>query len=254
MSDIIQSVDRALEILIFLQNEGKETSVTKIANDMGIYKSTVHRTLMTLEARGFVSRNPSTEKYWLGSRLFGLGKSVEDKLGLTELIRPYAKRLSQKYNEVVNISVLERNPGLPYRSLLVLKEMSDTQLLSVNPAVGSSIDCHCSSVGKSLLAFCEDVDLSVYRDAELAAYTEKTIASYPELLAEIEKVRKQGYAMDCDEQEIGLTCIGAPIFKRNGTALAAISLSGPTSRLLSGDVEEKIAAVRKTAAEISTNF
>ena len=175
MSDIIQSVDRALELLIFLQNEGKETSITKIANDMGIYKSTVHRTLMTLESRGFVSRNPETEKYWLGNRLFSLGKSVENKLGKQELMRPAVKQLSQKYNEVVNVSILERNPGRPYRSLLILKEMSDSQLLSVNPAVGSSIDCHCSSVGKCLLAFCEDVNLSVYRDTKLASYTEKTI-------------------------------------------------------------------------------
>ena len=66
MSDNIQSVDRALELLIYLQNEGKETSVTKIANDMGIYKSTVHRTLMTLESKGFVSRNPETGKGSMG--------------------------------------------------------------------------------------------------------------------------------------------------------------------------------------------
>lgn len=254
MSDIIQSVDRALELLIFLHNEGKETSITKIANDMGIYKSTVHRTLMTLEARGFVSRNPETEKYWLGSRLFSLGKSVEDKVGHQEIMRPYLKKLSQKYNEVVNVSILERNPGKPYRSLLVLKEMSDSQLLSVNPAVGSSIDCHCSSVGKCLLAFCEDVDISVYRDTELASYTEKTISTYAALVEEIEKVRSQGYAIDCDEQEMGLTCIGAPIFGRKGVAIAAISLSGPTSRLFAGDLEEKISSLRRTAAEISTNF
>ena len=64
-SDIIQSVDRALEFLIYLYNEGKETSVTQIANDLGVYKSTVFRTLTTMEARGFVKKNPETEKYWL---------------------------------------------------------------------------------------------------------------------------------------------------------------------------------------------
>lgn len=254
MSDNIQSVDRALELLIYLQNEGKETSVTKIANDMGIYKSTAHRTLMTLESKGFVSRNPETEKYWLGNRLFSLGKSVENKLGKREIIRPVVKQLSEKYNEVVNVSVLKRNPGSPYQSLLVLKEMSDSQLLSVNPAVGSSIDCHCSAVGKCLLAFCTDVDLSVYRDTKLAAYTEKTITTYSKLVEELERVRVQGYAMDCDEQELGLTCIGTPVLDHKGKAIAAISLSGPTSRMLAGDIEEKINSLRQTAAEIATKF
>ena len=76
-SDIIQSVDRALEFLIYLYNEGKETSVTQIANDLGVYKSTVFRTLTTMEARGFVKKNPETEKYWLGNRLFTLGREQD---------------------------------------------------------------------------------------------------------------------------------------------------------------------------------
>ena len=110
-SDVIQSVDRALEVLIYLYYEGKETSITKIANDMGVYKSTVFRTLATLEARGFVKKNPETEKYWLGSRLFTLGKAVENKMGLQEIIRPYARKLYEAYHEVVNVSILERNQG-----------------------------------------------------------------------------------------------------------------------------------------------
>lgn len=79
MADTIQALDRALELLIYLNKQGREVGITQIASDMGVYKSTVFRTLSTLEARGFVSRNPETEKYWLGSQLFVLGKSVENK-------------------------------------------------------------------------------------------------------------------------------------------------------------------------------
>ena len=93
MSDIIQSVDRALEVMIYLYHEGKETSITKIAADLGVYKSTVYRTLVTLENRGFVRKNPETERYWLGNRLFVLGKGVENRMGLPEIVRPYAKKL-----------------------------------------------------------------------------------------------------------------------------------------------------------------
>lgn len=254
MADMIQSVDRALAIMIYLYQEGKETSITKIAADLDIYKSTVYRTLITLENRGFVRKNPETEKYWLGNRLFTLGKGVENRMGLQEIIRPYARKLHDAYGEVVNVSILECNPGDVYRSVIILKEESGRQVLTVNPPVGSSSECHCSSVGKCLLAFSENIDLSPYEATPMRAYTEHTITTVPALRAELGKVRERGYAMDHEELEHGLTCIGAPILNHKGHAVAAISLSGPTSRMLSGDIEERVEAVRRVAKEISNNF
>lgn len=254
MADVIQSVDRAMELLIYLYNQGRETGITKIASDMGVYKSTVFRTLSTLEARGFVSRNPETERYWLGSRLFTLGKSVENKMGMQAIIRPYARKLYDAYHEVVNVSILERNPHDVYRSILILKEESDRQLLTVNSPIGSSSECHCTAVGKCLLAFSDKIDLSVYQQTKLAAHTEYTIMTYERLVSEISHVKDNGYAIDHDEQEAGLTCIGAPILQHAGASVAAISLCGPTSRMLAGDIDERIEAVRRIAREISGNF
>ena len=254
MSDIIQSVDRALEIMIYLHHAGKETSITKSAADLGVYKSTVYRTLITLENRGFVRKNPETEKYWLGNRLFVLGKGVENRMGLQELVRPYAKKLFDAYREVVNVSIPERNPDDEYRSIIVLKEESDRQVLTVNPPVGSSSECYCSSVGKCLLAFSADIDLAVYDAHPMLPHTEHTITTVSALRAELLKVRERGYAMDHEELEYGLTCIGAPVLDQKGEAVAAISLSGPTSRMLAGDIEERIEAVKRIAREISSNF
>ena len=232
--------------------------ITCDCSDMGVYKSTVFRTLSTLEARGFVSRNPETEKYWLGSQLFVLGKSVENKMGIQEVIRPYARRLHQKYHEVVNVSILEHNPGDVYHSVIILKEMSDQQLLTVNPAVGSLSECHCSAVGKCLLAFGDNIDWAPYEERELTRYTVNTILSYEDLKEEIDKVRRRGYAMDHEEQEMGLTCIGAPILDRNKKAVAAISLSGPTSRMNSSVCEdgiERLSAIpRKDISGITRIF
>ena len=254
MSDIIQSVDRALEVMIYLYHEGKETSITKIAADLGVYKSTVYRTLVTLENRGFVRKNPETDKYWLGNRLFVLGKGVENRMGLPEIVRPYAKKLYDAYCEVVNVSILERNPDDVYRSVIILKEESDRQVLTVNPPVGSSSECYCSSVGKCLLAYSSYIDLGVYDTHPMRPHTEHTIITVSALRAELAKVRERGYAMDHEELEYGLTCIGAPILDQKGEAVAAISLSGPTSRMLTGDIEERIEAVKRIAREISSNF
>lgn len=254
MADTIQALDRALELLIYLSRQGKEVGITQIASDMGVYKSTIFRTLSTLEARGFISRNPETEKYWLGGQLFVLGKSVENKMGVQEVIRPYARKLHQRFHEVVNVSIMEHNTGEVYHSVIILKEISDQQLLTVNPPVGSLSECHCSAVGKCLLAFGDHIDLSVYEEKDLTRFTSCTITSAQALREELDKVRRRGYAMDHEEQELGLTCIGAPILDRNHKAVAAISLSGPTSRMNGADIEDRIEAVCNAAREISGNF
>ena len=109
-------------------------------------------------------------------------------------------------------------------------------------------------MGKCLLAFGSKIDLSVYENVSLTAHTAHTITSADALRAELAKIRSDGYAVDREELEMGLTCIGAPILDRSGVALAAISLSGPTSRMLAGDLDERVEAVRRIAREIPNNF
>lgn len=253
-SELIQSVDRALELLIYLQRQGEETGITKIASDLNVYKSTVHRTLTTLEARGFVQKNPVTEKYWLGTRLFTLGKAVENNMGFSEIIRPFARKLHELCRETVNVSILDHNPGELYHSIVIVKEKSPNQVLIVSPKVGSISECHNSSVGKCLLAFTPGVDLNVYKNRELTRYTKNTITSFDEFKAELALVKEKGYAIDCEEKEVGLTCFGVPILDRKGNAVAAISLSGPTSRMMDGDFEGKIGTIRQVASEISRSL
>ena len=157
-------------------------------------------------------------------------------------------------NWVKPITIARHAYGDVYRSVIILKEESPSQVLTVNPPVGSSSECHCSSVGKCLLAFGSKIDLSVYENVSLTAHTAHTITSADVLRAELAKIRSDGYAVDREELEMGLTCIGAPILDRSGVALAAISLSGPTSRMLAGDLDERVEAVRRIAREISNNF
>lgn len=136
MAETIQSVDRALEVLIYLEAADQETSITKMASDMGVYKSTIYRTLATLEARGFVRKNPDTDRYWLGNRLFSLGKSVENHLGIQEVVRPSARKLYEAYHETVNVAILERDHDEVYRSVIVLKEEGGAPDADGEPAGG----------------------------------------------------------------------------------------------------------------------
>jgi len=251
-SEKIGSIDRALDILILLYDENRELGVTEIGSSLGLYKSTVHRTLATLEKRGFVHQNPDNGKYWLGMKLYSIGMAVGEKMPLRQLVQPFARRLSQKFNEVVNVSVLDSTSGKYPRSVLIHKEESTNQVLRINPGVGSTSACYCSAVGKSLLAFSPKEVLDKAKEEEFSVYTPNTLKKWEELMGELESIRVKGYSIDNEEQEIGLTCIAAPILDRNSKAVAALSLSGPTVRMKALDSEEIIGEVMKTAQEISS--
>jgi DNA-binding IclR family transcriptional regulator len=250
-SEKISSIDRALDILILLYDEQRELGVTEIGSALGLYKSTVYRTLATLEKRGFIQQNPENGKYWLGIKLYSIGMAVGEKMPLKQLVQPFARKLSQKFNEVVNVSVLDTTSGKIPRSVLIHKEESTNQVLRINPGVGSTSDCYCSAVGKSLLAFSPKEVLDLAKEEKLSSYTDNTVKNWEQLMRELEEIRVKGYAIDNEEQEIGLTCVAAPILDRNNRAVAAISLSGPTVRMKSMDSEDMINEVKRTAGEIS---
>ncbi|WP_130863280.1 IclR family transcriptional regulator [Bacilliculturomica massiliensis] len=247
----IQALDRALDILILLSENNHEMGISEIAREMDIHKSTVHRTLLTLEEKGFVEQNPENEKYWLGLRLYSIGMSFDANLSIKSIIRPFAQELYDEFHEVVNVSTLEHTDPRHPKSVIILKAEDPGQVLRANPPVGSSSECHCSSVGKCLLAFSSSMDFDQYQQTPLAHHTTNTITHWPAFLDTLEQVRENGYAVDNEELEIGLTCIGAPILNRSGTAIAAISLSGPTQRMRSGDFQYKIQRVKTIAARIS---
>jgi len=247
--DSIQSIARALDILLLLHQEEKEMGVTQISSALGMYKSTVCRTLATLENKGFVQQNPETGKYWMGLKLYSLGMQMRRKMPLQNIAAPLARTLSEKCNEVVHIAVLDPQAE-QYPQQIIIDKFESQQVLSFTPGVGSVSACHGSAVGKCLLAFSDPQQLAEFEGMPLPAFTDKTITDWTVLLGELTAIRAKGFAVDDEELELGLTCIAAPIMGRDHI-VAALSLSGPTSRLQGDLCNEIIQEVRKTAAAIS---
>ncbi|MDK2822436.1 MAG: hypothetical protein PWQ67_413 [Clostridia bacterium] len=249
--ELINSVDRALDILLLLQQEGREMGITQISSALGVYKSTVYRTLVTLENKGFVQQNPDNGKYWLGLRLYSLGMLIKDKLTIKKLTYPYAKALSDKFKEVVHISILDKNAEV-YPKHIIIEKIESQQVLSLTPPIGSSACCHSSAVGKCLLAFTPGKYLEKFIGNELPSFTKKTITKWDDLLKELEKIKKDGYAIDDEELELGLTCVAAPIIGRDGEAIAALSISGPTARVKSEKFKEIVKEIKDVTRQISS--
>ncbi len=245
---IINSVDRTLDILEYLFKKDTDVSISQISKDLDIYKSTVFRTLATLENRGYVVQDSASELYTLGPKIFSYASNKKSNI-LARSIEPYLRRLNDKFLDTVSLSTLVRDSRGVYL-LNTIANVESQHNLSVHFSGTMQSECYCSSMGKCLLAFNSNLDLSVYKRIPLEKFTENTIADYDQLLKELDRIRSQGYAFDDEEREIGLFCLGVPIMS-GGKAVAAMSLSGPASRIREDHLEEKIAYMKELSAEIS---
>ena len=246
-SDKLTSLDRALDVLEFIYEQGGECSLTAIAQGLGVYKSGVHRALQTLKARGFVSQDDLSGRYSLGPRLFILGSRVGENTGLVKALTPAARILAAKYGECVHITMPYFDQGPLPRQLLVAKIQNPGSVLTVSPLVGSVTYCHASASGKCMLAFSTEEQLARYMGHELIALTASTLTDWPALEAQLSLIRLRGYATEDGETEVGLSCTGVPCLRRDGSLWGVISISGPTSRIRALDAEAVVADLRVAA-------
>ena len=246
-SGIINAVDRALDILLYINTQKSPVGISQISQAMGIYKSTVFRTLITLENKHFVRQDQETGKYSLGISLYSMGRAIT----MYDVFTPFAEALAEEFHESVNVSVLDTTTKGPYKSTIVVKAEQKANVLSVNPKLGSSCFCYSSSVGKCLLAFAPDINPALMAQYEFQPYTRNTITSLEKLQNALEDIRRVGYAVDDEEQEIGLTCVGVPIFNNDCVAIASISITGPTQRMREHDFESMIHRLKEVSQEIT---
>ena len=254
MAELLQSVERALEILLYLEQQGRERGVTQIASDLGIHKSTVYRTLVTMEAKGFVQKDPVTERYWLGRRLFALGKRVERQLGIRQVAQPYLRRLCAAYQETAVLTVLVRDAEDGCLGLVVLKEEGGNPVPGADIAVGQESPCAETAAGRCLLAFCRGAAWGRYGQGGKGKRDGGGRLTARDLRAQLRQIREQGCAIGQDELGNGVAEIAVPILKGRGEAVAAISQAGEVTRLLSGDPAERIEAMKRAAREIAAQL
>ncbi|MHC1719684.1 MAG: IclR family transcriptional regulator [Clostridiaceae bacterium] len=243
-TQLLQSVDNALRLTETLNEQGA-MGITELSRELGLGKSTVFRLISTLENRNYVVRDSDSGKYMLSLKWVTIGKTVLKKHSLIKVVHPYLEKLSERYNETAYLSVLNG-----YQMTFVDK-VTSTNAIIMDIKVGSNMPAYCTATGKILLAHKYRDDIGKYvRNIDLRKYTENTITDAKRLKKELESIRLSGYSADDEENEIGLTCFAAPIRNSEGEVIAAISISGPTGRMVKSR-EELITAVKETALEIS---
>jgi DNA-binding IclR family transcriptional regulator len=239
------AVERALSILETLAS-AQEIGVTELANKLGAGKSSVFRLLAALAAKGYVEKNPATERYRLTYKLFVVGSAAAERYGLKDVAAAVMDRLSAETGETVNLGVLEQD------RVVNLHKVEAPQLLRMHLQVGRGVPAHATALGKVLLAGLEPADLDRWLKAHrLTGLTPHTITERRALRRALRQAAERGYSLDNEECSVGLRCVAAAIRDRRGTVVAAVSISGPTRRLPLETIHRLVGPVRAAALEIS---
>ena len=219
----VQSVERALDLLEALAASPTEQGVSALGAKVELPYATIHRLLTTLVSRGYVRRVSSSRKYLLGPQLVPLGDAANKVFrGWTT---PYLKQLAEMSGETANLALLDDTHAV------YLAQVPSRHQLRMFTEVGNRVLPHSTAIGKVLLAYSDEAEIErVIRTNGLPAYTENTITDRAGFFAALKTAREEGYAIDEQEQELGVVCIAVPIVSGE-RPVAAVSISGPAGRL-----------------------
>src|SRR5215813_12584559 len=224
----IHVIDRAAQILDCFGFDHQELSVSEIGAKTHLHRSTAHRILMALEYNDLIQQDPENGKYRLGIKLFRLGHQAVSHLNLREICRPFLNRVMEETKETVHLAVLDED------QVLYLDKVEGPHALRMPSRVGRRIPTYCTSLGKAMLSCLDDQEVkNTLRVQVLRPYTVNTVKTLSHLVTDLRMIRKRGYAVDNEEIELGLRCVGVPIKDYTGAMVAAMSVAAPSARLSS---------------------
>ncbi len=239
----IHSVENAFSLLEALADNGLELGIAELCKKIILPKGTVHRLLGTLKNLGYIEQNSQNRKYYLTVKIFKLGAAITDRVGLVQII-PYMKKLSQKFNETINLAVLDRD------EIIYLHCVGSDNTLKLDLRIGSNQPAYCAAVGKVLLAYLSEWELTSYlQRVKLKSYTPYTVTNKEYLKKDLKMIRERGYSFVTEEYMAGVSCVAVPIKDNQGKVYAGLGFSVPTVRMdkekLSLLIDSLISTVQK---------
>lgn len=244
----IQSIDRAMMILNYIAKH-QHCRLVDMSQSFELNKSTLHGILMTLEYHGLIHKDSHQSTYTLGAKLFELGKKYEDNLSIKTIAKPYLSELASKFEETVHLGVLTDT------DVLYIDKVESPHSLRLTSKVGTTDPLLTTASGKAILS-----KLPPNRLNDLLHLIEKPqanthLSDYQiDIKKELNMIHDIGYALDLEEQEVGLNCIAAPITNRSNEAIASISISIPSSRFTRELIDNMKKELIITCKEISSRI
>ncbi|MBN1372511.1 MAG: IclR family transcriptional regulator [Anaerolineaceae bacterium] len=249
-SEKAQSLNRVVRILESFSQERPELGVREVARLVELPSSVTGRLMLAMKDLGVLSQNPMTRAYSIGPRVLTWAGTYLSTCDIRIVAYPYLDELHQATHETISLYILDGGDRV------CIERLESTQNIRfVAPRVGRRLPLHAGSAGKVMLAYLSEAareELLV--KGPLEALTERTIVDPTQLRVELEKIRRQGYAVSFGEWILDASGVAAPIFDRNGEVLAALTISGPTQRFQGDVLPEYIEKVKRVARVISAGM
>ncbi len=239
---MIQSVERAAQILKALGSGVPRLGITELSDRLGLAKPTVHGLLRTLEAEELVEQDPETGKYRLGPALLQLGNSFLDNHELRARSLLWAESLAARANEAVKVGVLYGSNVLIVHH--VFRPDNTVQMLEV----GASIPWHACALGKAVVGHLDVAARRSLEEGPLTPLTGRTVTSASAIEQELKRVQRVGFAAEDQEAIVGEGGIAAPVFDNRGVAVGGIGVTGPVERLVPKGPDSALVVVVKEVA------
>jgi len=247
-----QAVVRALRILKLFSGKQTHLSLKEVINTTDLNRTTVFRLLSTLVEEGFLLRQLDG-LYHLGPALTALGGLASQRDNLRQVAHPILRKLVREVGERATLEIPVNGPdGLT--AMLVIDEIAGNHRLGINEFAGNHLPIYATSTGKAVLAFLPDEKVEKILAQPMDRLTSATSATRGALLSDLQRIKKQRYALVQGELEEGLVAVGAPIFDALGEACAAICLAGPTIRMTAKRIPKFVRLLGQSAAEISESI
>ncbi|NGN68103.1 IclR family transcriptional regulator [Streptomyces sp. A7024] len=237
----VQSLERAFDLLERMADAGGEVGLSELASTSGLPLPTIHRLMRTLVACGYV-RQSANRRYSLGPRLIRLGETSSRLLGTWA--RPYLAQVVAKTEETANMALLDGD------EIVYVAQSPSPHAMRMFTEVGGRVLPHSTGVGKALLAHTPDDEVrALLQRTGMPAKTPKTITSIDAFLAALAKVREDGYAVDDNEQEMGVRCVAVTI--PDAPTPSAVSISGPAGRVTDEAIKDIVPVLQDIARDLS---
>jgi DNA-binding IclR family transcriptional regulator len=248
-ADRTDMVGKALNLLVLLGDEPRGASAAEISRRAELPFSTTYRLLGSLTRDGFVDYEPDGRRYRLGLRIFQLGQRVSNHHGFAGTALPILRRVTEQTGEATILSVRDGHHHL------TVNKVDGPQTFRVTSDPGHLGALHATAVGKALVAFAEDAEReALVEELELEPLTEHTITDRAAFRAEVERVRRQGYAVMDEENENGMRAVAVPLFNAQGDAFASLATAVPVFRLSIEGLLAHVPLLQEAAAELAARL
>ncbi len=241
-----ESTARAFSIIEYLAQQDDWVRLRALARDLDLHPATAHRFLSSLKDLGYVKQDPEGASYQLTLKFAWISSRVLERTQLRGVARPWMTQLTAETNETTHLGVLDGG------EVAYIDKVDNSQAVEMRSRIGGRVHIHASALGKAIVAFLPERsrDLIVAHWQPIAL-TKNTISDLAAFQRELDVVRERGYALDDEENEIGIRCIGAPVFDHSGSVVGALSVSGWTITMTHERIPHLVERLRSTCTGIS---